>query len=425
MWNSEQVISLAPDAASVKAGRGLAQAAKWSNLGLSAGDQPQALWGACQGSGSKPYQTWVDFQGPAFKCSCPSQKFPCKHALGMLLLYAQTPTLFPNAEPPAAVQKWLDKRQAKAEAAPAKKAASTKAKALKPTAARMAKMQAGLAELEVWLYDVARMGFEALKADNSRPLERMAVRLVDAQLPALARELRLVNLYHEGALAKLLRAMARMQYSISAFAQLDKLPEPQQVDVFTLLGVPLTSAQVLAQPAVAGSWWILGQVIHKDHLDERILVRRVWLWSTDGQPAMILEFSAPQQGFQKIWPLETCLKGDLYFYPSAYPQRALLPEYTVDTSAALPVGCSSVREALQAYQQALSLNPHLERFPMLLERVHIGEGQIRDAEGGILTLTPNYLLYALATDQLVKVFGIWEAGSFHALTVWTAEGDPL
>ena len=28
----------------------------------------------------------IDSTGPAYKCSCPSRKFPCKHALGLLFL---------------------------------------------------------------------------------------------------------------------------------------------------------------------------------------------------------------------------------------------------------------------------------------------------------------------------------------------------
>ena len=80
-WTPEQIVALAPDAGSVKAGRELATARKWVSLGRS----EQAVWGECQGSGAKPYQTKIDLSEPAFQCSCPSRKFPCKHALGLLL----------------------------------------------------------------------------------------------------------------------------------------------------------------------------------------------------------------------------------------------------------------------------------------------------------------------------------------------------
>ena len=52
----EQITQLAPDAASVKAGKGLANRTKWVLLEHS----DRAIWGHCQGSGKTPYQTVVD-----------------------------------------------------------------------------------------------------------------------------------------------------------------------------------------------------------------------------------------------------------------------------------------------------------------------------------------------------------------------------
>ncbi len=82
-WTTDLVLGLAPDAASAKAGRGQAGPGKWTGLGA----QDTVLWGEVQGSGQKPYQVRVDLGGPVFKCSCPSRKFPCKHALGLMLIY--------------------------------------------------------------------------------------------------------------------------------------------------------------------------------------------------------------------------------------------------------------------------------------------------------------------------------------------------
>lgn len=87
-WTADQVLALAPDTASRKAGSKLGAVGPWSEAGSS---DEGTVWGLCKGSGSKPYQTVVDIadaSGPAYKCSCPSRKFPCKHALGLLLLWA-------------------------------------------------------------------------------------------------------------------------------------------------------------------------------------------------------------------------------------------------------------------------------------------------------------------------------------------------
>ena len=61
---SEQITQIAPDAASVKAAKGLGLS-KWVLLE----QHDHTIWGHCQGSGSNPYQTAVDLSGePAFKC---------------------------------------------------------------------------------------------------------------------------------------------------------------------------------------------------------------------------------------------------------------------------------------------------------------------------------------------------------------------
>src|SRR6187397_2422956 len=105
-YSPEQIIALAPDAASAKAGRSLATVSKWKNVG----QDERALWGECQGSGAKPYQTVIDLNEPAFKCSCPSRKFPCKHALGLFLIYVGDNASIPTAEPPDWMTEWLKSR---------------------------------------------------------------------------------------------------------------------------------------------------------------------------------------------------------------------------------------------------------------------------------------------------------------------------
>jgi hypothetical protein len=63
----DQIYELAPDEASKKAGRDLAAPAKWVTKGIN----EQALWGECQGSGSKPYQTQVDLDCYRFQMFVP------------------------------------------------------------------------------------------------------------------------------------------------------------------------------------------------------------------------------------------------------------------------------------------------------------------------------------------------------------------
>ena len=111
MLNAEQILALAPDASSARAGSQLATPGKWGGLGING----EAMWGECQGSGKVPYRTQIDLGEPAFKCSCPSRKFPCKHGLGLYLLRAAQPALFPEGTAPQWVTDWLDGRRARRE----------------------------------------------------------------------------------------------------------------------------------------------------------------------------------------------------------------------------------------------------------------------------------------------------------------------
>src|ERR1041384_6942648 len=104
-YTREQILQLAPDDASAKAGQQLATRSKWVVLS----ENPKALWGDCQGSGKTPYKTIVDLTNIAFKCTCPSRKFPCKHGLGLFLLYSRQPTIFTASEMPAWVNEWINK----------------------------------------------------------------------------------------------------------------------------------------------------------------------------------------------------------------------------------------------------------------------------------------------------------------------------
>src|SRR5437868_4765627 len=169
-FTPEQVLALAPDPASAKAGQSLAKPGKWLRPGRNA----RALWGECQGSGKDPYRTQVDLGGPAFQCSCPSRKFPCKHGLGLLLTYSTQVAFAPEGEAPAWVVEWLAKRDASAE----KKVAKAEAAAAPVDEATLARREeqrekragqredrvcAGLDDLQVWLDDTLQDGLAAAR----------------------------------------------------------------------------------------------------------------------------------------------------------------------------------------------------------------------------------------------------------------------
>jgi hypothetical protein len=184
---TEQILALAPDAGSARNGQALAAARHWVTLGCN----EQAAWGECQGSGQNPYQTQIDLSTTAFRCSCPSRRFPCKHGLGLFLLLAAQPAAFTQKAAPAWVSQWLSARHARARQRVEKLTKQPEATTDEATQARRAeqrqkKVTAGLGELELWLRDLVRGGLIAAKTQPLTFREQSARRMIDAQAPGAA-----------------------------------------------------------------------------------------------------------------------------------------------------------------------------------------------------------------------------------------------
>src|SRR5262252_296146 len=103
----ERIEGLAPDQASLAAARKLLKPSSWPTLAESEG----LVWGECQGSGATPYRVIISEADAGYKCTCPSRKFPCKHALALMWLRAEGKTTFGSAAPPNWVLDWLSRRR--------------------------------------------------------------------------------------------------------------------------------------------------------------------------------------------------------------------------------------------------------------------------------------------------------------------------
>jgi hypothetical protein len=174
---------VAPDSDSLQAARGLLKKNSFLDPGIS-GDQTWLL-GRCKGSGKQPYEVSVDLgdpSSPTCRCNCPSRKFPCKHGLGLMLPYLQSPDKFAAREPSPEL---LAKREKKA-VRDQKKAEGGEAVPRKVNKAALAKkavaQRDGLDLLEKLVLDLVSGGqwFECTRLDK---LERQAKQLNDAYLP--------------------------------------------------------------------------------------------------------------------------------------------------------------------------------------------------------------------------------------------------
>jgi hypothetical protein len=428
-WTTDRVLSLAPDSASSSAGQALGSPSKWKSLGRS----DRAIWGLCQGSGKDPYQARIDLSEPAFKCSCPSRKFPCKHGLGLLLCFAKGESSFKQESEPGWVSDWLATRGDRAEKK-AEKAAATAEKPvdLESQAARQAKREArvkdGVEECRVWLEDLARRGLAAAQAEPQSFWEKPAARMVDAQAPGLANAIRRIGeavSSGEGWHERTLDLMGKLYLLLAAADKLDSLPPDLAGDTRVALGWTQSKEEALAQPAAADRWVVLGQVLEEE---DRLRLRRSWLMGRNSRrPALVLDFAAGSQPFDGSLVPGTEFDGEVVFYPSRLPLRALVKARGATTSSVAPCGPgfghATCEQALGAYAAALGQVPWLARWPMLLESVKPAmrgdRALLVDASGRGLPISKRYTelwrLISVSGGRAMNVMGEWDGESLLPL----------
>ncbi len=422
-WSAAQVAALAPDAGSLRAARGVAGPARWSASGQ-AGD---VLWGLCRGSGKNPYQVCADLSGPAYRCSCPSRKVPCKHALGLLICWSESG--LGTGEAPAFVAEWQAARAARATrtATPRGAGPADPAAAQKRVERRAERVAGGMAELSRWLDDQIQQGLAAAERGGYRPFEAMAARLVDAQAPTAASAVRrlggIVGIGPQWA-DRLLGEMGLLRLLVTAHGRLPDLPPAAAATVRTRIGFPVGTDEVLAGPRVHDRWQVLGQV---DADDGNLMSRRIWLrGARTGRFALLLSFAAPGQSLQSDVVPGTEITAELCFYPGAVALRALIADRFDTAPVAAPAGALPLREALAGWSAALAGEPWRHDVPVLLAGVApAAGGWLADAAGEALPLAPGHRepwwLLAAAGGAPATVAAEWSASGLRPLAAWAGD----
>ncbi|MEU0385910.1 SWIM zinc finger family protein [Streptomyces chartreusis] len=433
-WTADQVLALAPDAASRKAGSKLGAAGPWSEAGSS---DEGTVWGLCKGSGSKPYQTIVDIgdaSGPAYTCSCPSRKFPCKHALGLLLLWAGGDAAVPTGEAPGWAGQWIAGRRKRAEEKKAGDSSVSPSGSADPEAARRRaerraeRVTAGAVELEQRLTDLLRGGLASAEQSGYGLWEETAARMVDAQAQGLAsrvRELGAIPSTGPGWPVRLLEECALLHLLGQGWLRRERLPDALAATVRSRIGLPATADG----PPVRDRWLVLAQY---DTADTRLTTRRIWLYGADSdRTVLLLSYGAAGRAPELALPVGLTLEAEVSAYPGAGQLRVALGEQFAPPAptAIRPQGMTTSQAAAR-YGDALRDDPWLESVPVTLDRVvptPDGDSwQLADAdEDAALPLTPAarsrpglWRLVALSGGAPVRVFGECGHQGFTPLTAW-------
>lgn len=414
----ETAEAAAPDQSSLAAAVKLLKPALWSDLGGSA--DGQLIWGDCQGSGANPYRLVVDIPTIGSKCSCPSRKFPCKHALALMLMESRG-QVFAPADVPPWVSEWMARRrggtapapaargeapslaalQEAPEAAPDPKAEARRAaQRQKREAETLAAIRAGLDDLEGWIADQLRGGLHDLAAHLPGRCRQIAARLVDARMGTLAARVdeipaRLQALPQAARQDALVAELGNLVLISRAWGD-GSAADPglrRQIATAEPREVLLADATALR---VTARWRVLAtrEVTRRDGL----VAQSTWLRNLGDGPAFALlqDYFPASAGRRGAAFAEGEIFGaELVFYPAAHPLRAQIAARAEVVAADPP---PPAPDPLEAYAQALTREPWLIEVPLALP-----EGRMAQAADG----------------------GLWWQGAARALPVSAAEVPDL
>lgn len=425
------MLAAAPDSTSQVAGRRLARPGPWSAIGVSDG----VLWGECQGSGRTPYRVTVDTGGRRYQCSCPSRKFPCKHALALLFLWAER-RINESGEIALFARDFADRNSVDSDAAgspvepPRQQTEAQRAAAATRAAQRELRVADGLAELDRWLVDQVSGGLARAAQDPYGWVDQAAARMVDAQAPGAASWLRrLPSVIASGAEwpGRLLDELALLHLLTRAYDRRADLPADLLATVRDRVGFTVSRAEVLSRRPVRDGWVV---VSFRDMDNEMVSTRRVWLCGNgSGRWAQVLFFAVGGAALDSSLIPGTVIDADLHFYPGRAGLRAAVG--TNYTEACPMVGwqppSSTVAEAADSWAAALALDPWQQQIPVILRgRVdHDDRGwTLTDTSETVIAVHGDDLdlwrLLARTAGAVVDVTGEWSPAGFRPANILDA-----
>ncbi len=449
-FSREQVLGLAPDAAAAKAGQGQAVLARWPVLGR----DEQAAWGECRGSGASPYRCQAALADGATRCSCPSRKLPCKHAIGLLLLLA-------GGEVPAAaacpdwVAEWLAARSA-SQASQARRASQPRQGEPDPqgqrrrAAARDKKVDAGVDELRRWLADIAQGGLASAQAQPWHWWDQMARRMIDAQARGLAgRVRRLAELAAAGGQRadwpeRMLDELGSLYLLCEAWTRRDALPPATARALRARIGYTSTTAEVTQNGRrITDTWAVLG---HRLTEDGQLRTLRQWLYGErSGEVVSYLAFAVTGQPLEPGLPPGTRSEATVAVYPGSLPARVLIAERPGqdggDGGDGRPIGPlpgpATWDEALGRVSEVLAVDPWADLVPITVRGVTVlragnapgGAWLLRDGAGRAVPVAApaevRWRLLAVSGGVPVDVAGEWDGFDFMPMAAAPAGHDGL
>ena len=448
----ERIEALAPDQASLTAARKLLKPSSWPTVAEGEG----LVWGECQGSGATPYRVVVNEGDVGYKCTCPSRKFPCKHALALMWMRAERSAAFAPATVPDWVKDWRSRRRetstaaSRTEGEPQPKfrpsirlteipdagtIADPKAEQRAAAARernrleREAAVLAGLEDLDTWLTDQVQHGMANFLAHIAQACRTIAQRLVDAKAMGLAGRLdalptRLFTLPGPARPSAAIRELGQIHLISQAYRRASWVPELLKADARQAVGWSVTRETLLTDSGVlrVDAKWRVFAVLSEAQPDR---LRRVetWLWrqtDADGMPhcAVLIDFVPISAGAAVSgYLVGDQIEAELCFYRSTVPLRAqiaTLNRGAEQSSDRLLLPNESLSRSYATYERALAELPWLGSFPLPFRSA----GVRRNGEQLYLHDFDSGLSLPLHASQASHALPLASVGPMDGLGLW-------
>ena len=368
-------------------------------------------------------------------CSCPFFPKPCVHALALSALYARGGEA--HFEPADALPERMRALVSGLPAGRERPAIQTEtrlAARMQRRFERLERAAGGFEDLEAWLLDTIRRGMATVVSEAPRWWENIAARMADASMSGLSRALRLLGQIPASDPAwaeKTASALAECYLAARAFRKRDTLPDGLPYDLQNFVGIAVKKEEVLANGERRHDVWaVIGKV--EEPLEDKLSVRRTWLKAgQSGRYALLLDFAFGSAGFSPGLAPGSVHQGTLAYYPSAFPQRALL----LDDWKEAPKRIEKLRDFqdfdtfADAYAGALAAQPWLQYFPAIFSEAtvyrQVGCFMIADRNEKSLRLNiaenAAWRLLAFGGGHPLALFGEWDGVALRPLTA-VAEG---
>lgn len=424
--------AMAPDQSALVAASGLLKPAKWPVRARSG----PIIWGECQGSGANPYRVAADTEDVGSKCTCPSRKFPCKHALALMWMFVEDEAAFAQGAIPDWVNEWRARRRkgaaapvasgdndiAAAGTVPVEGAADPETEARrKAAAAKRAQdtrrsVRAATEDLDGWIGDQLRSGLSGFVAELGERCRRIAARLVDGKAGALASRIdempsRLLGLPGEERIDGAIAELGKLAILTRAWRAAPDDPELRR----EVVGAE-TRDEVLASPAalrVTALWEVLGERIATRR--DGLVSQATWLINLTPAPprfAVLLDFFPASAGRRSsVFVPGERFAAELAFYRAKTPLRAVIAARR--DGGATPDGWPpAADDPFADYAEQLLEAPWRIDVPLLLPAGRIcadgaGRGWWRSAGGGWAPLRAAPPPLALGAE-IEEAAAIWD-----------------